>query len=117
LLTVHAENFLNEVVVHRAGAPGTKNIVGVQSTFIEGSTPLDDVAVTDLQAGMGHRIHLGVAVVSHHMNIEQGALGALLKADTAADLGEGSHLLGLASLEQLLNTGKTLGDVAAGHAA
>ena len=38
-------------------------------------------------------------------------------ADLAADLGQGGHLLGLARLEQLLNTGKTLGDIAAGDAA
>ena len=38
-------------------------------------------------------------------------------ADLAGDLGKRRHLLGLAGLEQLLNTGKTLRDVAAGNAA
>ena len=37
--------------------------------------------------------------------------------DRAADLRQLGHLLGLAALEQFLDTGKTLGDVAAGHAA
>ena len=52
-------------------------------------------------------------MVTLHMEMRFG----LLQGDLAAHLGQLGHLLGLAGLEQLLNTGKTLGDIAAGHAA
>ena len=63
LLTVHAQNFLDEVVVHCVSAADPQDIVGVQSTVGQLGTGFDDVAVLHLQAGMGHRIGAGISVV------------------------------------------------------
>ena len=45
------------------------------------------------------------------------ALLRLVDGDGAGYLGEDGHLLGLARLEQLFDTGKTLGDIVARDAA
>ena len=117
LLTVHLQNLLDEVVVHGAGAADTQHVVGVQGAVLELAALLDVLAVLDQQAGVGHGVGAGVAVGSGDDDVQQAALGGILEPDVAADLGDGGHLLGLAGLEQLLHAGKTLGDVAAGHAA
>ena len=66
---------------------------------------------------MGHGIDLGLTIVGYHVDVQQGTLVALLEPQTAADFRQRRHLLGLPGLEEFLNAGKTLGDVAAGHAA
>ena len=79
---------------------------------------LHGVAVLHADArGVGDGVGDHLAVVGGDGDVEQsGALG-LLDGHPAGDLGQLGHLLGTAGLEQLLNTGKTLGDIAAGNAA
>ena len=117
LLTVHPQDFLDQVVVDGGGAPCMQHVVGVERAVVEGGALLDNVAVIDPQPGVGHGVHPGVAVVGSDMDVQQRALVALLEPDLSANLGQRRHLLGFAGLKQFLNTGKTLGDVAAGHAA
>ncbi len=104
LLTVHLQDFLDEVVVDGGGAADAQHIVGVQRAVVQLGALLDDLAVLHQQAGVGHRVGAGIAVVGGDDDVQQAALGCLLEADHAGDLGDGGHLLGLAGLEQLLNT-------------
>ena len=117
LLTVHAQNFLDQIVVHGVGAADAEHVVGVQGAVGQLGTGGDGVAVLHLQTGVRHRVGAGIAVVGGDDNVQQAALGSLLEADLAANLRQSGHTLGLAGLEQLFNTGKALGDVAAGQAA
>ena len=117
LLTVDLEDFLNEVVVNGTCTANTQHVVGVQSTILQLAALLDDLAITDQQSGVRHGIGAGIAIVSSDDDVQQAALGSLLEADLTADLGDGGHLLGLTGLEQLLHSGKTLGDIAAGQTA
>ena len=117
LLTVYLQNLLDEVVMHGGGAADAQHIVGVQSAILELLTLFDDISVLHLQARVGHGIGAGIAVIGSNDNVQQAALGGILKANLTGNLGQCGHLLGLAGLKQLLHSGKALGDVAAGHAA
>ena len=108
LLAVHLQDLLDQVVVHGGGAADPQHVVGVQGAVLQLFALFDDVAVTDLQAGVGHGIGAGVAVVGGDDDVQQTALGGLLEADLAADLGQSGHLLGLAGLEQFLHAGTSL---------
>ena len=117
LLTVHLQDLLNEVVMHRRSATDPQHIVGIQCAVLQLAALLDDLAVPHLQTGVGHGVGPGIAVVGGDDDVQQAALGGILEADLTGDLRQGGHLLGLAGLKQLLHSGKTLSDVAAGHAA
>ena len=58
-----------------------------------------------------------LAVVGGDGHVAHNVALGLFNGHPAADLGQLGHFLGLTGLEQLLHSGKTLGDVAAGHAA
>ena len=98
LLTVHLQDFLNQVVVNGAGAADAQHVVRVERAVLQLLALLDDVAVLDLQAGVRHGVGAGIAVVGGDDDVQQAALRGLLEADLAADLGEGRHLLGLARM-------------------
>ena len=89
LLAVHLQDLLDQVVVHGGGAADPQHVVGVQGAVLQLFALFDDVAVTDLQAGVGHGIGAGVAVVGGDDDVQQTALGGLLEADLAADLRPG----------------------------
>jgi hypothetical protein len=74
--------------------------------------------VDENAGGVGHGVDSGVALrLVGDGDGGHDALLGLLDGDGAGDLAEYGHLLGLAGLEQLLDTGKALGDVVAGDAA
>ena len=118
LLTVGLLDFLDEVVVDGGDAADAQDLVGRQCAFGQLVALVDPVAVLAADTGavrQGVADHL--AVVGGDGHVADGDALALFHGHAAADLGQLGHLLGLAGLEQLLNTGKTLGDVAAGDAA
>ena len=119
LLTVGLLDFLNEIVVNGVDTPDMKDILRIESAFADGVALLDRVPVLDLHAGgVGQGVGDGLPVVGHDGHIvDAAALLGVLHGDLAGNLGQLGHPLGTAGLEQLLNTGQTLRDIAAGHAA
>ena len=118
LLTVGLLDFLDEVVVHGVDAADAQHVGGVQGAVGEHIALLDGVALLHPNAGVvGQGVGDHLAVAGGDGDVDHAALLGVLHADLAADLGQLGHLLGTAGLEELLNTGKTLGDIAAGHAA
>ena len=118
LLTVNRLDLLDQVVVDRLQTCDAKHVVGAQGTVGEPVAALDHVAVGHLQAHVvGDLILLDLAVVGGDRHRPVGAPGRRVDGDLAGDLRQLADPLGLPCLEQLLNTGKTLGDIVAGNAA
>ena len=117
LLAVHPQDLLDQVVVHGVSAADAQHLVGIQRTVGQLVAGLDHVAVLHQQAGVRHRVGAGVPVRCGDDDVHQAALAGLFELDRAADLCQSSHPLGLTGLKQFLDTGKTLGDVAAGQTA
>ncbi|CAN4038227.1 Arginine-binding extracellular protein ArtP, partial [Dysosmobacter welbionis] len=117
MLAVHPQDLLDQVVVHGVSAANAQHLVGIQRTVGQLVAGLDHVAVLHQQAGVRHRVGAGVPVRCGDDDVHQAALAGLFELDRAADLCQSSHPLGLTGLKQFLDTGKALGDVAAGQTA
>ncbi|MPM88032.1 hypothetical protein SDC9_135133 [bioreactor metagenome] len=91
--------------------------MGIQRAVGQGGTLCHPVAVLYQKAGMGNSIGPGIAVVGGDDDVQEAALCGFLKLDDTRDLCQLGHPLGLAGLKQFLDTGKSLGDVAAGQTA
>ena len=66
---------------------------------------------------VGQSVGDHLAVVAGDGDVADGDTLALFHGHAAADLSQLGHLFGLTCLKQFFDTGKTLGDIAAGHAA
>ena len=72
--------------MHRRSAADPQHIVGVQSAVLQLAALFDDLAVLHLQAGVGHGVGAGIAVVGGDDDVQQAALGGILEADLTGDL-------------------------------
>src|SRR5690606_34375627 len=111
LRAVHALNAAYEVALHLAGTHDTHDLLGVKRSDQDGLTDLDMLAVLDeKRCTLQHRVdHLFVTVVRREDDL-LGLVG-LVDRDATIGLGDRRRTLGRTSLEELLHTGQTLGDV------
>ncbi len=118
LLTVHLLHLADQIVVTGGQAADAQHLVGGQGALGELVALGHHVAVLDAEAGgIGQGIGHHLAVVGGDGHVAHDVALGLFNGHPAADLGQLGHLLGLTGLEQLLHSGQTLSDVAAGHAA
>jgi len=113
LLTVNLLDFLDQVVMNGTRIAYAQDVVRAECAVVELLTLLDVLTILDTDAGgRSQLIRTGVAVfgVDDVYRLERSALG-LLDVDTTRDLCQSCNLLGLACLEQFLDSGKTLGNI------
>ena len=118
LLTVHGLDGLDQVILDSLSAGNTQHILGIQGTIGDGLTLLDDLAVADLQTdGVRHLVDLHLAVIRGNGDVTQSGTVGIVNGNHTGDLGDLGHLLGTAGLEQLFDSGQTLGDIVTCNAA
>ena len=122
LLPVHAQDLAQEVVLHGLDAQDAQQVVGVDGALDKLLPGFDVLAVLHFEAAaVVDLVDLGFLVFAGVVRVGHGDLALFLvfaQADHAADFAEDGVALGLAGLKELLDAGKTLGDVvAAGNAA
>src|SRR5690606_41358282 len=101
----------DEVLLHRARAEDPQDLVRVDRTLDELLTDFDALPVLDKQRSPhGHLVADLVGAVVRDDN-DLTALVGLLNPDPALHFADRGHALGDAGLEQLLDTGQTVGDV------
>ena len=115
LQTVDLLDFADQVVLHIAQTLDGQDILGIQNTFAG-----DDVALLHTIAGHDTcMLGEGDGVALHHLgtvlvlagDLDDDVLLGVILRDNTGDLAHNGHALGTAALEQLLNTGKTLGNI------
>ena len=126
LLAVNLLDLAGDIAAHALAAElvvvdaaDAEHLMRVQRTGGHGLAAVDMVAVVHLDAGaVRDKINLGLALrlVGDGQGVHDALLG-LLDGHGARNLSQDGHFLGLAGLEKLFNTGKTLGDVVARDAA
>ena len=117
LKTVYPLDLTQQVILDCLDALDLKQIVGVDRTFCQLIAGLNGRVVQYLDTGsVRNRIVLGFTGLIIGDN-DFTALLVILDADLTAELGDDGKSLGLSGLEQLLDTGKTLCDIAAGDTA
>ena len=117
LETVHSLYLPEHVVLHVPNALDPQDIVGIHASFRELIAGLQNRSVLDLDPGtVGNQVGLGnsfLLIGDDNLTL----LLSVLDRSHTLDLRDDGKTLGLPGLEKLLHTGKTLGDIAAGHAA
>ena len=121
LLTVNLLDFLNDIGAHAGtteliivDTADAQNIVRAECAAGQLLTLIDMVAVLDENTCRVRQRCIPLfrpRFLAGDAYCKQRALLGLLDGNRAGNLGKDSHLLGLARLEQLFNTGKTLGDI------
>ena len=115
LQTVDLLDLADQVVLHIAQTLDGQDILGIQNTFAG-----DDVALLHTIAGHDTcMLGEGDGVALHHLgtvliltgDLDDDVLLGVILRDNTGDLAHNGHALGAAALEQLLNTGKTLGNI------
>ena len=122
LLTVNLLDFLNDIGTNAGtaeliivDAADAQDIVRAECAAGQLLTLIDMVAVLDEYAcRVRNGVYLCFALfLAGDAYCKQRTLLGLLDGNRAGNLGKDSHFLGLARLEQLFNTRKTLGDIVA----
>ena len=126
LLTVDLLNLLDDIgadtgaaVLIVVNAADTQDIVRAERAAGELLTLINVITVLDQDScRVRHGVYSCITLLlTDDAYRKQSALLSLFNGDRAGYLRKNRHLLGLAGLEQLLDTGKTLGDIVAGYAA
>ena len=117
LEAVYTLYFLEHVILHRTDTLDFQDIMGVDASFCQLIAGFQHLAVQYLDSGsVRDQIGLGIAgLIVGYRNLA--LLLGILNLHHAAKLGNDGKTLWLTGLKKLLHTGKTLCDVAAGHAA
>ena len=115
LQTVHTLHLAEQVILHGRNPLDTENVVRVHRTFCQRIACLQGIAVHHLNSGsVRNQIGLGGSCLVIGDNNLPLLLG-VLDGRNSLDLGDNRKSLWLTSLEKLLDTGKTLGDISTGN--
>ena len=117
LQTVYSLNLLDHVILYSTDTLDLQDIVWVYTTFSQLITCLDYLAFCYLDTGtVRDQIGLGVTGLKISNNDLTFSLG-IFDVDYAAKFGDDRKTLRFTGLEKILDTRKTLCDIAAGNAA
>ena len=117
LETVNALYFLKHIILNRTHALDLQDIVWIDTAFRQLIACFQHLAVQHLDPGaVRDQIGFGIScLVVRYSNLP--LLLGILDLYHAAKLSDDGKTLWLTGLKKLLHTGKTLCDIAAGHAA